>query len=113
MDLEYQDQIIETQIRECDAGDEYHVGINIDIMYGGTPEGPPARKLLVDYFCWNGGSEWVDPTSDNVGQTASSEFTNDLLLSLMCQKGNGFKGPAPWIEDPPAYFVGSRKKTTS
>lgn len=50
----------------------------------------------------------------NLGETATADFINDLLLALMLDKKdiNGEKGVGPWVADPATYFFGTRKKVT-
>jgi len=108
MDVEYQDDIIEVFMHECEAKREYPTGTQIAVIYGGTMAGSPARKLLVDFFCWAGGRSWMDDT--NCAGMAPTDFINDLLMTLLANKNTGFKGSRPWVAGPSAYFVGSRKK---
>jgi hypothetical protein len=45
----------------------------------------PARKLLVDFYCWAGGSKWAEDR-DFAGR-AWAEFVNNLIRELMASKG--------------------------
>jgi len=83
------------------------------VLYNGTTEESPARKLIIDYYCWAGTGDWV-AKKVNLGETATADFINDLLLALMLDKKdiNGEKGVGPWVADPATYFFGTRKKVT-
>lgn len=104
MDREYLDCVIETMMRECTKRGEFPGKINLEIIYEGTPEGSPARKLLVDFVCWMGNEKWIHKGEMHQG------FNEDLVLELMRHMNRKFESPAPWVSDPSAYFVGSRKK---
>jgi hypothetical protein len=69
----------------------------------------PARKLLVDFYCWAGGSKWAEDR-DFAGR-AWAEFVNNLIRELMASKGTVKKG-YPWVKDLASYFIGSRKKNS-
>ena len=107
MDLEYQDQVLEIFVRDCEARQKFPVGSQINVIYNGTTESSPARKVLIDFFCWNNSSKWLD--NRDYANTAPADFVNDLLRALLSLK-NEPVGEKPWVGDMSTYFVGSRKK---
>jgi len=107
MDMEYQDQVLEVMVRECEAAQKFPAASQINIIYDGTTESSPARKLLIDFFCWNGGSQWLN--NRDYANTAPADFVNELLRALMSLK-SWAEGERPWVGDISTYFVGSRKK---
>jgi hypothetical protein len=97
MDLELQDSVLETKARGCQAKNSYlSFSSTIEIIYDGTLPASPARKLLVDFYCWAGGSKWAEDR-DFAGR-AWAEFVNDLIRELMASKGTVKKG-YPWVKD--------------
>ena len=109
MDMEYQDQVLEVLMRECEAEEQFPVGSQINIIYDGTTANSPARKLLVDFFCMAGDESWISDT--DYANEAPRDFINDLLTAFIAIRRRGFRGSPRWATDPSAYFVGSRKKT--
>jgi len=55
MDATFQDQVLETMAQGCEAKVSYPTGKAINIIYDGTPEGSPARRLLIDFHVWGAG----------------------------------------------------------
>lgn len=54
----------------------------ISIIYGGTPEGDPARKLLVGMYARTARREWISTTCDPV-------FLLDLAKELLDKAEQG------------------------
>jgi hypothetical protein len=62
---------------------------------------------MVDFHCYAGGTKWF---KEDMARSVSPDLMYDLLFALMVKKDTGFKTALPWVADPSAYFVGSRKK---
>jgi hypothetical protein len=108
MDLESQDAVLETMAGGCHAKNSHpSFSSTIEIIYDGALPGLPAQKLLVDFYCWAGGSKWAEDRHF-VGR-APAELVNDLIRGLMASKGIMKKG-YPWVKDLASCFIGSRKK---
>jgi hypothetical protein len=106
MDNAFQNAVLGTMIRRVEAKHHYPIGEEIDIIYNGTNEGSPARRLLVDYYVWGAGSSWVK--GYDMANTRPTDFINNLLLALVTRRPalclNG-KGEKTWISDVSKYFI--------
>jgi hypothetical protein len=108
MDLEYQDTILSTLIAKCEEKWEFsteHVIFNT--IYACTPVHSPARKLLVDFFCYAGGANFVDDR--NIAQDYPADFVNSVLRDLL-DKREVPDGLRPWVASLESYIVGTRQK---
>ncbi|KAL5113617.1 hypothetical protein ACEQ8H_008510 [Pleosporales sp. CAS-2024a] len=109
MHVEFQDAVIEALMTICEERDKYPTGEQINIIYEGTMPNSPARKLLVDFFCWEGGEKWIE--GEDFANTKPTEFVNDLMYQLLKNRRTP-KGESPWTKDPKAYFIGPRKTSS-
>lgn len=111
MDPEYQYAILAALINECKEEDAFPTGGDeITIIYAGTPSDSPARKLLVDFFCYEGLPSWV--ADEDFARNGPADFVNDVLLELM-RKKNIPSGPRPWEKSPASYMIGTLNANSS
>ena len=62
------------------AGDNvFPTNAAVDIIYRGTPQQSPARRMMVDMHTWEGYGHWI---SDSLDET-NKEFLSDLVRSLL------------------------------
>jgi hypothetical protein len=54
---------------------------SIDILYSGTCEGDPARRLMVDLYAKNARTSWLNPGYN-------STFVLELAQKLLGENGN-------------------------
>jgi hypothetical protein len=104
MDLEYQDAVLSALITRCRAEKLFPTGAQIEIVYAGTTQGSPMRKLLVDFFCWAGGEHWA-----HTGAELPTDFTTSVLGELMGKRRIP-QGEKPWVRTPSVYMVGNKKE---
>lgn len=80
-DVSFRDAVIDALVHAVSTPDKegrlwYPSGSTISAAYEGTPSGSPLRKLLVDFFVFHGGSDWI-------GENDSGEFHVELLRELL------------------------------
>jgi hypothetical protein len=75
---------------------------DIRIIYDGTREDSPIRKLFVDIWCKRGKIEWLDkPTSDEL----PTDFLIAVTKGLMQDKPPGEVKSRPWRHDHMQYHI--------
>lgn len=79
------------------------------IIYDGTPQGSPARKLLVDFFTYNAGSD--DLQFNGSATHWRNEFIADLAVSLLAI-GEFPNGDDPTSLDDTSEYMEPEPKTT-
>ncbi|KAH7094876.1 hypothetical protein FB567DRAFT_600559 [Paraphoma chrysanthemicola] len=109
LDLEYQDIIILGIIANSKAIYEYPDELAISTIYEGTRNSSPARKLMVDFYCWRGAADWID--IENSGDLPE-QFLRELVSRLM-EKRDRPEERRPWNLDESAYCVGMRRSAQS
>ena len=65
----------------------------ISIIYDGTVDGSPARRLMVDFWCWACREQWAAELEEY-----PREFLEDIIRGLM--KGGSGAGKRPYRERP-------------
>jgi hypothetical protein len=75
----------------------------IKIIYDGTTENAPVRRLLVDIWTFNMVPSWI--SKENLLEQANKPFFDDLFLALLEKRG--VPDPShvrPWISQPSSYY---------
>jgi hypothetical protein len=110
MDEVFQDDILKLMMCDCVEKNKYPVGPQINTVYEGTPEGSPARRLLVDFFVWAADKAWVKDRK--FAESMPLEFINDVILALVDQRPGLVvsKGASsqPWVKNPEQYMLCSQ-----
>jgi hypothetical protein len=81
----------------------------VSIIYDGTPEGSPARRLMVDFcsYCANG--QWMN--IERLSRHVPAEFMDDLVAALVAKRPVP-AGPRPWDTYIASYHVDTVKTKT-
>lgn len=111
MDDSYKDTIMKALISYSEKADTVLGSLHVGIIYTGTPEGSPARQLLVAMYSW-GVSGYTIPDRD-CAKTYHSEFLQDLVVALLSKRGEPHtvcSAPKPWIECADTYLIKNRSK---
>jgi hypothetical protein len=77
----------------------------IDRLYQGTTTGSPARRLVVDLYCWFGSGSWMEEKNGPV----NSEFMRECMTALLGKRSLP-TGRFPGFEDPQEYHMGTAEK---
>ena len=76
----------------------------VNIIYKGTTERSPSRRLMVDLCVWSGSEVWKCMKS--FGEETNVDFNNDLIQALLDQRapprGGGIA--RPWIQNMRSYI---------
>lgn len=98
MDQAFQDAILATMIEHCAAAPSQHKYPCLDainVIYDGTTDTSPARRLVVDFWAYNMTPNW------RVGEVvllAHLGFLQDLLPALLGKRGMPDMGvERPWV----------------
>ena len=85
----------------------YYPGVAaIAIIYKGTPENSPGRRLFVDFWVWIAHEGWAaKKTADDY----PPEFLFDAMKSLSWIRARPTK-ERPWVKTPEAYREDNDKK---
>lgn len=95
LDREFQDAVLSKMMSRCDLGDELPCATTIKIIYRGTPENSPARRLLADIHGWA-------CTSVDELDLKHTEFIRDML-DVVFNNRDAPLGEYPWIDNPDRY----------
>jgi hypothetical protein len=71
----------------------------INVIYAGTVENSPARRLLVDIWVKTAGESWVKHLSGNLHHSFVLEFSRALLLRKCKGEANGTKSLKVRVKD--------------
>jgi hypothetical protein len=96
---EFQNSVIDGLINNADGYREIPQGETVNIIYQGTPEGSPARRLMVDLCCYlmrekESRVEWADH---------HPEFINDMLTAVFHVRELPPLKERPWARDLDSY----------
>ena len=110
MDLDFQNAVLATMMHQCDTQKLFPGGHQVNIIYAGTTEMSPARRLLVDFFVWVGGETWVNGKDMDFVNKYPTEFVNDLIIALMDKRPPPPVNVRPWMRNPASYFLRHTEK---
>ncbi|KAF2827201.1 hypothetical protein CC86DRAFT_257742, partial [Ophiobolus disseminans] len=60
MNEAFQNAVIDDYAEASHAQDEWPTRSAVRVIYDGTTTESPARRLLIDMYCWHGDEKWVD-----------------------------------------------------
>jgi len=105
MHCTFQDAVLHLLIETCETHHLFPAGSTIKVLYDGTLASSPARRLLVDMYCWYGSADWADLHFDD----APAEFMRNCMRALMGMREVP-QGEAPWKKDVAQYLMGGKDK---
>lgn len=109
MDPNFQDTVIDAFMKACtECGRTPGAYSMVNIIYGGTSVGSPARKLLIDFWTCTVHSDRL--VHFDYARNAPVDFVNELLVGFSAARFRKISAVKPWITDRASYMVGSRKK---
>jgi hypothetical protein len=76
----------------------------VAIIYENTTRGSPARKLMVDFWAYEGSEDWLK--SGSIRSTIHLEFLEDLVPALLRLREKPVGKSWPWVESGRAYLIG-------
>jgi hypothetical protein len=96
---EFQNSVVDEFISNAEIYGEVPQGDTINVIYEGTPEGSPARRLMVDLWCYlSKGNKSRDEWADH-----HPEFINDLLTAVLRIRDTPPLKERPWAVDLEVY----------
>src|SRR6186713_1849503 len=99
MDHAFQNSVIDALVKLIPTSKLRPLKDVINVIYKGTPEQSPARRLLVDFWCWTSNPKWN--TSKNITKSLPLEFVDDLVVAMVKNKSKlGDKNARPWVRNP-------------
>ncbi|KAF2814822.1 uncharacterized protein BDZ99DRAFT_549023 [Mytilinidion resinicola] len=78
---------------------QYPTKAAVNIIYNGTLEGSPARRLLVDFWTWVSQESW---TKNATFDMYTAVFLFDVMRSLSIKRKHP-QGEKPWLKSPESY----------
>jgi hypothetical protein len=109
MDTTFQNAVMQGLIQCVTREESYPLNSVIKRAYKRTTPQSPLRRLLVDFWVWNGNSTWM---SSDMDKELGTEFMNDLIWALLEKRPDpdspGKELDAPWLMNPKAYAVTGR-----
>jgi len=75
----------------------------VKILYAGTAEGSPARKLMVDLWAYLGWVGWLE--GEGVKKAICVEFLEDLVPALFKVREKPSENERPWVKGSAKYMV--------
>ena len=87
LDVKFQDCVIDCFLVSSRDSNAREIGYfpktpATNLVYQGTPEGSPARRLMVDLFINYGNGKWITPEDGNRSRN-NHEFVMDLATALL------------------------------
>lgn len=83
LDSGFKDATIDAMIDKMRTNECFDTRLT-DLVYDGTPEGSPLRRLWLEVYYWAGKAEWLDENC--VGAPVNSEFLCDFSKFQMSQR---------------------------
>jgi hypothetical protein len=109
MDTAFQNAVMQGLIQCVKREESYPINSVIKRVYERTTTKSPLRRLLVDFWLWNGSSTWM---CSYMNRELGTEFMNDLICALLEKRPDpdspGKELGAPWLMNPEAYAVKDR-----
>ncbi|KAF2657822.1 hypothetical protein K491DRAFT_714117 [Lophiostoma macrostomum CBS 122681] len=98
-DRVFQNFVLSGMIARIKLGYVFSIDM-INYLYEGTVSRSPARRLLVDAWCWLGSSRVLELNVENLPR----EFKDELLVRVMYHRREPYlEGEFPWIAQPEMY----------
>ncbi|OCL08417.1 hypothetical protein AOQ84DRAFT_293161, partial [Glonium stellatum] len=109
LDIDFKNDVIDAMVAKAsifvDGIMKFPGSDAIEVLYYGTPESSPARRLFIEFWTFVGKEEWM------TDQPPPYEFLIDLSKSLLRQRPRPH-GDRPWIGFPELYHVKTDKQIT-